>query len=173
MKCWTILHALICAVVKSDTGNSLTDLHSPSDYRWRKIERGVTYFNSTPPDIRENNIVTNSVADPDPNPDPPDPQVFWGSWIRIRILLSLSKYNKKNLDFYCLATSFWLFIFENDVKVPSKSNKQDNFFFYFVFSWHLEGQWWKLKHPDPHQNPDPSVRGIDPRIRIRIHIKMS
>jgi hypothetical protein len=37
------------------------------------------------------------------------------SGIRIRILLSLSKYNKKNLDFYCLVTSFRLFIFENDV----------------------------------------------------------
>jgi hypothetical protein len=24
-------------------------------------------------------------------------------------------------------TSFWLFIFENDVHVPSKSNKQKNF----------------------------------------------
>jgi hypothetical protein len=37
---------------------------------------------------------------------------FWVSWIRIRILLSLSKYSKKNLDFYCFVTSFWLFIFE-------------------------------------------------------------
>jgi hypothetical protein len=31
---------------------------------------------------------------------------FWASWIRIRILLSLSKYSKKNLDFYCFVTSF-------------------------------------------------------------------
>jgi hypothetical protein len=31
---------------------------------------------------------------------------FWASWIRIRILLTLSKYHKKNLDFYCFVTSF-------------------------------------------------------------------
>jgi hypothetical protein len=45
--------------------------------------------------------------DPDPDPDPPDPRVFgppgsdhWSEvWIRIRILLSLSKNGKKNLDF--------------------------------------------------------------------------
>ena len=59
-----------------------------------------------------------SVADP----DPPDPRVFGphgsGSgksevWIllRIRILLSLSKNGKKNLDFYCFVISFWLFTF--------------------------------------------------------------
>ncbi len=32
----------------------------------------------------------------------------WASdyWIRIRILLSLSKNSKKNLDFYCFVTSF-------------------------------------------------------------------
>ncbi len=29
--------------------------------------------------------------------------------------------SKKNHDSYCFATSFWLFIFENDVHVPSKS----------------------------------------------------
>jgi hypothetical protein len=41
--------------------------------------------------------------------------VFWASWIhqsevwiwiRIRVLLSLSKNSKKNLDFYCFATSY-------------------------------------------------------------------
>jgi hypothetical protein len=32
--------------------------------------------------------------------------MFWASWIQIRILLSLSKYSKKNLDFYCFVTSF-------------------------------------------------------------------
>ncbi len=31
---------------------------------------------------------------------------FWASWIRIRILLTLSKYRKNNLDFYCFVTSF-------------------------------------------------------------------
>jgi hypothetical protein len=48
-------------------------------------------------------------------------------WIRIRILLSSSKINKKSLDSYCLVTSFGPFVFENDVNVPSKSNKQENF----------------------------------------------
>jgi hypothetical protein len=28
-------------------------------------------------------------------------------------------------------------------------------------------------HPDPDLNPDPLVRGMDPRIRIRLHTKMS
>ncbi len=32
--------------------------------------------------------------------------------LRIRILLSLSKNSKKNLDFYCFVTSFLLFTFE-------------------------------------------------------------
>jgi hypothetical protein len=76
------------------------------------------------------------------DPDPPDPHVFGppgsGSdppvtdmdpdsliWIRIRILLSSSKNSKKSLDSYCLVTSFGPFAFENDVNVPSKSNKQN------------------------------------------------
>jgi hypothetical protein len=46
---------------------------------------------------------------------------FWASWIRI--LPSPSKNSKKKLDSYCFGTSFSLFIFENDVNVPSKSNK--------------------------------------------------
>ncbi len=37
--------------------------------------------------------------------------------------------SKKNLDSYCFVTSFCLFVFENDVHVPSKSNKQKKFFF--------------------------------------------
>jgi hypothetical protein len=48
-----------------------------------------------------------------------------------RILLSSSKNSKKTLDSYCFVISFWLFVFEkwkNDVNVPSKSNKQKNFF---------------------------------------------
>ncbi len=54
---------------------------------------------------------------------------FWASWIRIRILLSLSKNSKKNLNFYSFVTSFWLLSLKNDVKVPSKSTMQKNFFF--------------------------------------------
>ncbi len=57
----------------------------------------------------------------------PDPLVR-DSEVWIRILLSASKNSKKNLDSYCFVTSFGLFIFENDVNVPSKSNKQKNFF---------------------------------------------
>jgi hypothetical protein len=33
----------------------------------------------------------------------------------------------EKLDSYCFVTSFGLFIFEKDVHVPSKSNKQKNF----------------------------------------------
>jgi hypothetical protein len=42
-----------------------------------------------------------------------------------------------------------------------------------VFCWHLEDLWWnrRIRIQDP--EPDPSVRGMDPRIRIRIHPKMS
>ncbi len=66
---------------------------------------------------------------------------FWDSWIRIRIhysevwiqirirlririwiLLSPSKNSKKNLDSLLLCDYFWLFIFEKDVSVSSKSN---------------------------------------------------
>jgi hypothetical protein len=98
-----------------------------------------------------------------PDPDPlvrgmipdPDPSI---------IFLSSSKNSKKNLDSYCFVTPFGLFVFENEVNVPSKSNKQ-KFFFKLVFCWRLEGQW--RKQHDPY----PLVRGIDPRIRI--HTKMS
>ncbi len=45
---------------------------------------------------------------------------FWASWIRIRILLSLSKTSKKNLDFYCFVTSFWLFLLEKCCKCTFK-----------------------------------------------------
>ncbi len=79
---------------------------------------------------------------------------FWASWIRIRfyqsevwtriqILLSTSKKRKKNLDSFCFVTSFWLFIFENDGHVPSKSNKQKTVLKKLVFCWHIEGQWRK------------------------------
>ncbi len=40
----------------------------------------------------------------------------------------------------------------------------------FVFCWHLEGQWRKYQDPDQDQYPDPLVRGMDPRIRIRTKI---
>jgi hypothetical protein len=48
--------------------------------------------------------------------------------IWIRILLSLSKNSKKNLDSYCFVTFFDFLSLKNDVNVvPSKSNKQKNF----------------------------------------------
>ncbi len=54
--------------------------------------------------------------DPDPVPDPD-------------LDRSITKQkSKKNLDSYCFVTCFWLFIFENDVQIPSKSNKQKNIF---------------------------------------------
>jgi hypothetical protein len=31
----------------------------------------------------------------------------------------------------------------------------------------------RIQDPEPDMNPDPLVRGMDPRIRIRIHTKMS
>ncbi len=70
-------------------------------------------------------FLLSSVADPDPNPDPPDPHVFgppgseFGSgstgstcfWAS-RILLSLCKNSKKNLNSYYFVTLFDFFIFE-------------------------------------------------------------
>ncbi len=44
-------------------------------------------------------------------------------WIRIRYHQA-----KKNLDSYCFVTYFWLLSLKNIVNVPSKSNKQKNFF---------------------------------------------
>ena len=42
-----------------------------------------------------------------------------------------------------------------------------------VFCWHLEGndENSRIRIQDP--DPDPLVRGMDPRVRIRIHTKMS
>ncbi len=62
------------------------------------------------------------LLDPDPNPlvRGMDPVPYH----------SIIKQNsKKNLDFYCFVTSFWLFTLKNDVKVPSESNMQKNCFF--------------------------------------------
>jgi hypothetical protein len=83
---------------------------------------------------------------------------------RIRILLSASINSKKNIDFYHFVISFVLFIFENDVNVPSKSNKQkkpwkkNNFMF---TSWRSllknagsgsVSQRYESADPDPYQN---------------------
>jgi hypothetical protein len=74
--------------------------------------------------------VWSSVADPDPlvRGTDPDPDLS-------------SKNSKENLDSYCFVTSLWLFILENDVNVPSKSDKQKNleikisFFNFLLASW--------------------------------------
>ncbi len=81
---------------------------------------------------------------------------FWASWIRIHqlevwIRISILLSSSKIVLFYFLS-------FKNDVNVTSKSNKQRNFFWKLVFCWPLEGQWRKK------QDPDPLVRGMDPRI---------
>ncbi len=52
---------------------------------------------------------------------------FWPSWIRIRILLSLRKIVRKTLISTVLWLLFDLLPLKNDVKVPSKSNKQKHF----------------------------------------------
>ncbi len=59
----------------------------------------------------------------------PDPLEAW-----LRILLSSSKNSKKNLDSYgtVLLLLFDFLSLKNDINVPSKSNKQKNFFL-FVF----------------------------------------
>jgi hypothetical protein len=80
----------------------------------------------------------------DPEPDP-----------------SIIKQNsKKNPGFYCFVTSFWVFTFEKWCKSTFKKSKQKNFFLHY-FSVGI------LKVNDP----DPLVRGMDPRIRI--HTEMS
>jgi hypothetical protein len=54
---------------------------------------------------------------------------------------------------------------KNDVNVPSKSTViSRSIFLKLGFCWRLEGQCRKNQDPDP--NPDPLVRGMDPRIRI-------
>ncbi len=98
---------------------------------------------------------------------------FWASririhlsdvWIRIQILLSKIVRKTK-----MILTVLWLLLdflsLKNDVNVHWKNNKQKNFCFKLVFCRRLEDQWRKEQDPDPH--PDPLVRGMDPRIRIR------
>ncbi len=100
-------------------------------------------------------------------------------WIRIRIwmLLSSCKNSKKNLDSYYFVTLFDFLSLKKDVNVPSKSNKQKKFNKKLVFDGILkvsdENSRIQIQDPDSDPNPDPLVRGMDPRIQIRIHTKMS
>ncbi len=71
-------------------------------------------------------------------------------------------------------TLFDFLSLKNDVNVASKSNKQKNillknYFFAGILKFNDENSWIRIQDPDP----DPLVRGMDPRIRIRIHPKMS
>ncbi len=89
------------------------------------------------------------------------------------------KNSKKNLDSYCFVTFFGLFIFENDENVPSKSNKQKNClnqFFVGILKVNAENSRFRFQDPDPNPglntgpNPDPLIRGMDPRIRIHQNV---
>jgi hypothetical protein len=109
--------------------------------------------------IRIRNPMFLGLLDPHPDPDP-----------------SINKQKmKKNLDFYCFVTSFWLFIFEEWCKCTFKRNKHKNLVNKNLFCWHLEGHWRKEQGPESDLHPDPLVKGTDPRIRSRIRIltKMS
>jgi hypothetical protein len=72
--------------------------------------------------------------------------------------------SKKTLDSYYFVTLFDFLSLKNDVNVPSKSDKQKKLCKQISYCWHLEGQCRKSI------SPDPLVRGMDPRIRIRIRI---
>jgi hypothetical protein len=58
-----------------------------------------------------------------------------------------------------------------------KVRSRKNCFKKLVICWHLkvndENRRIRIEDRDPDPNPDPLVRGMDPRIRIRIHPKMS
>ncbi len=88
-------------------------------------------------------------------------------WIRIRILLSSFYHQAKLVRKTFIPSFLWLFLdflsLKNDVNIPSKSNKQNNFFLnkFFVGA---------LKFNDENSS---LVRGIDPQIGIRIPTKMS
>jgi hypothetical protein len=84
------------------------------------------------------------------DPDP-DPSI---------ILLSLSKYNQKNLDFYCFVTSFWLFIFEKLCKSIFKKQYAGKLFFKYLFFVGI------LKVNDENRRIRICIRI---KIRIRIH----
>ncbi len=127
-------------------------------------------------------IVCSSVADPDPNPDrirrryvfgPPGS----GSGPISQRYGSGSFYHKaKIVRKTSIPTALWRFFsflsLKNDVNVPSKSNTQKNLFLYLFFVG-------ILKFNDENSRIRICIRirihqsGMDPRIRIRLHTKMS
>ncbi len=56
-------------------------------------------------------------------------------------------------------------------KVISRKNKIKNLFFVGILKVYDENSRIRIQDPDP--DSDPLVRGMIPRIRIRIHTKMS
>ncbi len=89
---------------------------------------------------------------PNPDPDPPDPHVFGpqgsGSTSQMYGSGSGSFYLTEKIVIKTLInTVLWLLFdflsLKNDVKVPSKSTMQKNFWKKIVFCWYLEGQWRK------------------------------
>ncbi len=110
-----------------------------------------------------NSINLTIVADPDPDPDVLGQMYESGSVS----FYHKAKIVKKTLIPTVLWLLFDLLSLNNDVNAPSKSNKQKKFFFKLVFCWPLEDLWRKS------QDPNPLVRGVDPRIQIRFHTKMS
>jgi len=100
---------------------------------------------------------------------------FWASWIRIRILISLRKYSKKNLDFYCFVTSFWLFIFVKWCKSTFKKVKCRKTFkkiSFLLASWRsmmkIEGSASRSgsisqRHGSADPDPDPHQNVMDPQ----------
>jgi hypothetical protein len=92
-------------------------------------------------------FVCNSI--PDPDPVDPDPHVFGppgsgsGSTSQrygFRSFYHQAKRVRKTL-IPTVCDLFWTFFFENDVNVPSKSNKQKNILkIRIVICWRLKGQ---------------------------------
>jgi hypothetical protein len=58
-------------------------------------------------------------------------------------------------------------------KVISRKIVLKNYFFAGILKIYDENSRIRIQDPDPNPDPDPPVRGMDPRIRIRIHPKMS
>jgi hypothetical protein len=56
-------------------------------------------------------------------------------------------------------------------KDKSRKSCVNNYFFAGILKVNDENSSIRIQDPDP--NPDPLIRGMDPRIRIRIHPKMS
>ncbi len=162
-----------------------------SHFLWRRGENGPGCWVLRPVDSDPNKCLFEWLLDTDLKvfifqavfPDP-DPHVFGphGSG-------SISqRYGSGSGSFYqqakivrktLIPTVFWLRLdflsLKNDVNVPSKSNKQENFFknlfFVGILKVYDENSRIRIQDPDPDLNPDPLVRGMDPRIRI--HTKMS